>query len=48
MTTLQFFTYVESGVTPLIVVLIANIELFGKYINFNLVDCSKTYPADRN
>lgn len=33
----------ESGVTLLIVVLIANIELFGKDIIFNVADSFNTY-----
>ena len=44
--TLQYFSYIESGVTVLIVVLIANIKLFGKYIIFNLADLSKTYSRE--
>ena len=46
MKALQFFLYIESGVTILVVVLIGNIESFSKDIIFNLADCTKTYIGE--
>ena len=45
LTALQFLSHIEIGVIVLTVVLIMKVDVFAKYVTFNLADCTKVFDS---